>query len=87
MQIHKTIEKDDVILTKDGHEMRVLRVIMGGNDIQRIECVDDKAESPMRTTIFANNISRVLVKAVKPVVKPLGKIHDPNYKGPINRPS
>lgn len=78
MEIHKTIDKGDTILTKEGKEMRVLRVFQNGKDIQRLECVDDTTESPMRTTVFANNISRVLKKAPKPDIKPQGPIYDPN---------
>ena len=57
----------DVIATKDGLTLRVLSVRkVDGNQILRLEGIDDTSESPIRTTVLPNNILRVLRKAVPP---------------------
>ena len=63
------IERGDVIATKDGREMRVLTVYKNGNAIHRIEGIDDSVDSPIRTTVYSADITRILRKAKKAVEK------------------
>jgi hypothetical protein len=59
------IEKNDVIATKEGQTIRVMAVYMNGDVLSRIEGVDDSEASPMRRPVFANQIARILRKALK----------------------
>ena len=64
---------NDIIATKDGLTLRVLSIRkVDGNNILRIEGVDDNSEAPMRTTVLPNNILRIIKKYVPPP-KPEGK--------------
>ena len=61
-----TIEKGDVIATKDGRSVRVLSVYKPDGIIRKVDAVDDGAESPIREVIFSKDIARILVKRKKP---------------------
>ena len=61
------LERNDVIATKDGKTLRVLSIYKTGNEITRIEGVDDNSDSPCRRTVYNNNILRILRKAPKKV--------------------
>ena len=57
-----SVEVNDIILTKDGQQLRVLAVRRNGPDIQRLEGICDTDPSPMRTTVLKNNFQRVMKK-------------------------
>jgi hypothetical protein len=59
------LERNDVIATKDGKTLRVLSIYKTGNDITRVEGIDDASDSPCRRTVYVNNIQRILRKAKK----------------------
>jgi hypothetical protein len=61
------LERNDVVLTKDGREMRILSIYKSNNTVHRVEAVDDSKDIPTRTTIYANNIMKILRKHIKPV--------------------
>ena len=58
-----SVAANDIIATKDGQRLRVLSVRYSGNDIQRVEGIDDSAASPMRVTVMKENFLRVLQKS------------------------
>ena len=58
-----SVEVNDIILTKDGQQLRVLNVRRNGPDIQRLEGICDTDPSPMRTTVLKNNFQRVMKKS------------------------
>ena len=58
-----SVEVNDIILTKDGQQLRVLAVRRNGPDIQRLEGICDTDPSPMRTTVLKNNFQRVMKKS------------------------
>ena len=58
-----SVEVNDIILTKDGQQLRVLNVRKNGNDIQRVEGICDTDPSPMRVTVLKNNFQRVMKKS------------------------
>ena len=58
-----SVAVNDIIATKDGQKLRVLSVRYSGNDIQRVEGIDDSSPCPMRTNVFKENFLRVLVKS------------------------
>ena len=60
-----TIDKNDVILTKGGQQIRVMAVYMNGNVLSKIEGIDDSEASPMRRPVFSGDILRVLKKGLK----------------------
>ena len=53
---------NDIVLTKDGQNLRVLSVRRNGPDILRLEGIDDHSPAPMRTTILKENFLRILKK-------------------------
>ena len=59
------LEVNDFISTKDGRELRILSLYKTGNEVIRLDGVDDNAPSPMRIVVFANNIARIIKKAPK----------------------
>ena len=63
-----TIEKGDVILSKDGKQYRVLSTYYNGDTLSKIEGVDDNDPNRMRRSVFTHEIVRVMKKA--PVVSP-----------------
>ena len=65
--------QNDVIATKDGKTLRVLSIYKTGNEVVRIEGIDDSAESPCRRTVYANNILRILRKFKPEVTEKEGK--------------
>ena len=58
-----SVEVNDIILTKDGQQLRVLNVRRNGPDIQRLEGICDTDPSPMRVTVLKNNFQRVMKKS------------------------
>ena len=58
-----SVEVNDIILTKDGQQLRVLAVRRNGPDIQRVEGICDTDPSPMRVTVLKNNFQRVMKKS------------------------
>ena len=58
-----SVEVNDIILTKDGQQLRVLNVRRNGPDIQRLEGICDTDPSPMRTTVLKNNFQRFMKKS------------------------
>ncbi len=70
------LEKGDVIITKDGREMRILSVYKPDGQVKRVDCVEEKSENPMRTPIFSENIGRILRKGPKLSPQPELKIPD-----------
>ena len=58
-----SVEVNDIILTKDGQQLRVLNVRRNGPDIQRLEGICDTDPSPMRTTVLKKNFQRVMKKS------------------------
>ena len=61
-----TIERGDIISTKDGQTIRVLSVYYNGDALSKIEGIDDTEACPMRRPVFSNQIARVLKKFVPP---------------------
>ena len=59
------IDVGDVISTKEGRTYRVLSVYRNGEQIYKIEGIDDSELTPMRRPVFAHEIGRVLRKALK----------------------
>ena len=57
------LEKGDVILCKDGREMQVLSIYKPDGTVRRCDCVEVGVDTPMRTPIWAENISKILRKA------------------------
>lgn len=70
-------EIGDIILTKDGLQLRVLSVRKDGERILFLEGVDDNAPSPMRTRVQQNNFQRILRKNPNPI--------DPKTNKPVNQ--
>lgn len=66
MSLANEIERGDTIAS-DGKAFRVLSVYKSGNELLRIEVVDDASDSPKRIPLLPNQISRILRKAQKPV--------------------
>jgi hypothetical protein len=64
-----TIDRNDIIATKDGQTVRVLSVYYNGDALSKIEGIDDSEASPMRRPVFAAQIARVLRKAEPPEPK------------------
>ena len=58
-----TVGINDIVATKDGQRLRVLSVKKNGNDVHRLEGIDDTSASPMRTTVLKDNFLRVLQKS------------------------
>lgn len=67
MSQHNEIERGDTIATKDGKAFRVLSVYKSGNEVTRVEGVNDSDESPKRTPLLPSDIIRILRKAPKPI--------------------
>lgn len=60
------IERGDTIATKDRKTLRILSVYKSGNEILRVEGVDDSSDSPKRIPVLPSDIIRILRKAPKP---------------------
>lgn len=59
-----TIAINDTIATRDNQRLRVLRVVKPGNDILRLECVDDNdPRGPCRINITRDNFRTILKKS------------------------
>jgi hypothetical protein len=58
-----TVGINDIVLTKDGQQLRILSVQKTGNDIQRLWGIDDNAPTPMRTPILKDNFQRIMRKS------------------------
>ena len=58
-----SIEINDTIVTKDGATLRVLAVRRDGQEIRRLEGIDDNAPSPMRVTVLKDNFLRLIRKS------------------------
>jgi len=58
-----TIEINDIIMTRDNQRLRILRVVKQGNDIQRLEGIDDSAPSPCRVNVTKDNFRTILKKS------------------------
>ncbi len=65
MSNQNEIERNDTIATKDGRSMRVLSVYKSGNEILKVDAIDDSNESPKRTPLLPSDIIRILRKAPK----------------------
>lgn len=63
------IERGDIIATKAGESLRVVSVYYNGNDLSRVDALNDSDPSPMRRPVFSNQIARVLKKAEKDPIK------------------
>lgn len=63
------MKQNDTIATKDGKILRVLSIYKSGNDITRIEGIDDASDIPCRKTVYVNNILRVLPRKKQETVE------------------
>ena len=61
-----TIERNDIIQTKDGQTLRVMSTYYNAGVLSKIEGVDDNDPCKMRRPVFSAQIARVLKKFVKP---------------------
>ena len=57
-----TVGINDIVSTKDGQTLRILAVKKNGNEVMRLEGINDNDPSPMRTTILKENFLRILKK-------------------------
>jgi hypothetical protein len=63
------LEANDIISTKDGQSLRILTIYKNGNEVSKIDGIDDNSPSPMRVPVFANNIARIMKKHKEEPVK------------------
>ncbi len=77
MEMNQEIEKGDVILS-NGRTYRVLSVFKPDGEIKRIDGIDDSEESPLRRTIWAKDINKLLRKGPKLQAQP-----EPNPEGKV----
>ena len=55
---------NDTIATRDNQRLRVLRVVLVGNNVHRLECVDDNdPRGPCRINVPKENFLRILQKS------------------------
>ena len=77
MSDEQTIEKGDTILS-NGKTYRVLSVFKPDGHIQRVDGIDDSEDSPIRRTLYAKDIGKILKKGPKlspqPEPMPEGKV-------------
>lgn len=59
----KSIGINDIIATKDGQRLRILAIRRNGEEIIRVEGIDDTSSSPIRVTVLKENFLRLLVKS------------------------
>ena len=68
-----SVLENDVIATKDGMKLRVLAVRKNGDEINRLEAMDDSSPSPMRINVLRDNFLRIISKSPWVIDRKTGK--------------